>query len=268
LKRHAIYVTTGNNYSSPATGLSDAVIALDMNTGKRLWSRQFTPKDLWNSGCVAERKDSCPEHRGDDYDFGAPAILQTLVNGRDLLLVAQKSGVVYALDPAAEGKPLWQSRIGKGGPLGGIEWGGAADRRLGYFPLSDFDFDKPIMGGGLFALDLRTGKEAWHAEPVRPGCLGKYGCSAAQMAPPTAIPGVVFSGSLDGHLRAYDARDGAILWDFDTAREFQTTNGIRAHGGSMNASGPAIVDGVLYVNTGYTNAMDGNVLLAFAPGKD
>jgi polyvinyl alcohol dehydrogenase (cytochrome) len=87
------------------------------------------------------------------------------------------------------------------------------------------------------------------------------------MAPPTAIPGVVFSGSLDGHLRAYDTRDGSILWDFDTAQEFHTTNGIRAHGGSMNASGPTIVDGVLYVNTGYTNAMDGNVLLAFAPEK-
>jgi len=268
LKRHAIYVTTGNNYSGPGTGLSDAVIALDMNTGKRLWSRQFTPKDLWNSGCVAEKKDSCPEQRGDDYDFGAPAILQTLANGRDILLVAQKSGVVYALDPAAQGRPLWQARIGKGGPLGGIEWGGAADRRFGYFPLSDFDFDNPLMGGGLFALDLRTGKEAWHAVPVKPACLGKYGCSAAQMAPPTAIPGVVFSGSLDGHLRAYDARDGSVLWDFDTAQEFQTTNGVRAHGGSMNASGPAIVDGVLYVNTGYTNAMDGNVLLAFAPEKE
>jgi polyvinyl alcohol dehydrogenase (cytochrome) len=117
----------------------------------------------------------------------------------------------------------------------------------------------------LFALDLRNGKQVWHVDPAKPACLGKYGCSPAQMAPPTAIPGVVFSGSLDGHLRAYDTRDGSILWDFDTAQEFQTTNAIRAHGGSMNASGPTIVDGVLYVNTGYTNAMDGNVLLAFAP---
>lgn len=267
LRRRAIYVTTGNNYSSPATGMSDAVVAMDMATGKKLWSRQFTPRDLWNSGCVAEKKDNCPERRGDDFDFGAPPMLQTLANGRDILVVAQKSGVVYALDPEKQGRILWQTRIGRGGPLGGIEWGGAADRRYAYFPLSDFDFDNPLAGGGLFALDLRNGKQVWHTDPDKPPCLGKYGCSAAQMAPPTAIPGVVFSGSLDGHLRAYDTRDGSILWDFDTAKEFQTTNGIRAHGGSMNATGPAIVDGVLYVNTGYTNAMDGNALLAFAPEK-
>ncbi len=268
LKRHALYITTGNNYSGPATSLSDAVVALDLNGGKRLWSRQFTPKDLWNSGCVAEKKDNCPERHGDDYDFGAPPILQRLANGRDILVVAQKSGVVYALDPEQRGQILWQTRIGRGGPLGGIEWGGATDRHHAYFPLSDFDFDQPLAGGGMFALDLHNGKQVWRVEPPKPACLGKYGCSAAQMAPPTAIPGVVFSGSLDGHLRAYDANDGSILWDFDTAKEFQTTNGVRAHGGSMNAAGPAIVDGVLYVNTGYTNAMDGNVLLAFAPEKE
>ncbi len=264
-RRHAIYITTGNNYSSPATGLSDAVVALDMKSGKKLWSRQFTPKDLWNSGCVAEKKDNCPESHGDDYDFGAPPILQRLANHRDILVLAQKSGIVYGLDPDAQGKVVWKTRIGRGGPLGGIEWGGATDQRYGYFPLSDFDFENPLAGGGLFALNLRNGKQIWRVDPVKPACLGKFGCSAAQMAPPTAIPGVVFSGSLDGHLRAHDARDGSILWDFDTAQEFKTTNGIRAHGGSMNASGPAIVDGVLYVNTGYTNAMDGNVLLAFAP---
>jgi len=267
LKRRAIYITTGNNYSSPATGLSDAIIALDMNSGKKLWWRQFTPRDLWNSGCVAEKRDNCPDGRGDDYDFGAPPILQRLASGREMIVVAQKSGVVYGLDPDERGRVLWQARIGRGGPLGGIEWGGATDRRYAYFPLSDFDFDNALAGGGLFALDLRSGKQVWRADPAKPACLGKYGCSAAQMAPPTAIPGVVFSGSLDGHLRAYDTRDGSVLWDFDTAQEFQTTNGIRAHGGSMNASGPTIVDGVLYVNTGYTNAMDGNVLLAFAPEK-
>ncbi|MGC2551755.1 MAG: PQQ-binding-like beta-propeller repeat protein, partial [Candidatus Sulfotelmatobacter sp.] len=88
--------------------------------------------------------------------------------------------------------------------------------------------------------------------------------SAAQMAPPTLIPGAVFAGSLDGHLRAYDTRDGSVLWDFDTVQEFHTTNGLRAHGGSLNGAGPAIVSGMVYVNTGYTNAMAGNVLLAFS----
>lgn len=264
LKRDALYVTTGNNYSGPATSMSDAVVAFNTETGKRLWSRQFTPKDLWNSGCVAQKKDNCPEQHGDDFDFGAPPILQS-VSGRDILVLAQKSGIIYALDPERAGALVWNTRIARGGPLGGIEWGGAPDHRYAYFPISDFDFDNPLVGGGLFALDLRNGKQVWRADPLKPACLGQYGCSAAQMAPPTAIPGVIFSGSLDGHLRAYDTHDGRVIWDFNTAREFHTVNGVKAHGGSLNGAGPAIVDGMLYINTGYTNAMDGNVLLAFTP---
>ena len=264
LKRHAIYVATGNNYSSPPSDLSDAVIAIDMQNGKKLWHHQFTPKDLWNGGCVAEQKDNCPGNRGDDFDFGSPPILRTRADGRDILLLGQKSGMVYALDPDGGGRDLWQRRIGHGGPLGGIQWGGAADSRYAYYPLSDNDDNNPLAGGGLFALDLRNGKPAWFAVPPKPDCIGKFGCSAAQMAPPTAIPGVVFAGSLDGHLRAYDTRDGSVIWDFNTAREFRTTNGVKAHGGSMSGSGPTIVNGMVFVNTGYTNAMDGNVLLAFA----
>jgi polyvinyl alcohol dehydrogenase (cytochrome) len=264
LKRRVIYVATGNNYSGPSTESSDAVIAFDMNSGKKLWSRQFTAKDVWNSGCVAEKKDNCPDQHGDDYDFGAPPVLRSLSSGADVLLLAQKSGVVYAVDPAHRGRLLWQTRIGRGGPLGGIEWGGAADKRFAYFTLSDYNFDNPLVGGGVFALDLRTGKQIWHADPPKPACAGQFGCSAAQMAPPTLIPGAVFAGSLDGHLRAYDTRNGSVLWDFDTAQEFRTTNGIKAHGGSLNGAGPAIVSGMVYVNTGYTNAMAGNALLAFS----
>jgi len=264
VKRRAIYVATGNNYSDPSTDMSDAVIAFDMKTGKKLWSRQLTAKDVWNSGCVAEKKDNCPDRRGDDYDFGAPPLLRSLADGRRILLLAQKSGLIYALDPDRRGRLMWKSRIGHGGPLGGIEWGGAASGRYAYFPLSDFDFDNPNVGGGVFALDLRTGKQVWHSAPPKPACAAQYGCSAAQMAPPTLIPGILFAGSLDGHLRAYDARHGDVIWDFDTAADFKTTNGVRAHGGSLNGAGPAIVSGMLFVNTGYTNAMPGNVLLAFA----
>jgi polyvinyl alcohol dehydrogenase (cytochrome) len=264
LKRHVIYVATGNNYSAPPSAGSDSVIAIDMRSGKKLWHRQFTPKDLWNSGCVAEQKDNCPDDRGDDFDFGSPPMLRTRADGRDILLLAQKSGMVYALDPDQRGKILWQSRIGHGGPLGGIQWGGATDGRYAYYPLSDNEDNNPLAGGGLFALDLRSGKPVWYAAPPKPACVGAFGCSAAQMAPPTAIPGVVFAGSLDGHLRAYDSRDGSVIWDFNTAREFRTTNGVKAHGGSLNGSGPTIVGGMVFVNTGYTNAMDGNVLLAFS----
>lgn len=264
VKGHAIYVATGNNYSDPPTNMSDAIVAFDIRTGQKLWSRQLTPKDVWNSGCVAEKKDNCPPQRGDDFDFGAPPILKLLPNGGRVLLAAQKSGVIYALDPDQKGRLLWKTRISKGGPLGGVEWGGAADKRYAYFPVSDFDFDNPNVGGGVFALDLLTGKQVWHVPPPKPACAGHYGCSPAQMAPPTLVPGILFAGSLDGHLRAHDIRSGQVIWDFDTAQDFKTTNGVHAHGGSLNGAGPAIVNGMLFVNTGYTNAMAGNVLLAFA----
>jgi polyvinyl alcohol dehydrogenase (cytochrome) len=267
LGRHLIYVATGNNYSDPATQTSDAILAFEMRTGKLQWSRQFTPNDLWNIGCVAEQKDNCPKERGDDFDFGAPPLLRRSAAGRDVLLVAQKSGIVYALDPDRRGKVLWQKRLGRGGPLGGIQWGGTADEHLAYYPLSDWDDTNPHSGGGLFALKLETGEQAWFAAPPNPSCLGQFGCSAAQMAPPTAIPGVVFSGSLDGHLRAYDANTGEVIWDFDTAQDFKTVDGVPAHGGSLNGAGPTVVSGMVYVNAGYNNAMGGNVLLAFAPEK-
>src|SRR6185437_7620353 len=264
LKRRVLYVATGNNYSVPESRMADAVIAMNLDTGKILWHRQFTPKDLWNGACVAEQKDNCPQDRGGDFDFGAPPILKTRSDGKDVLLLSQKSGIIYALDPDHHGKLLWHTRIGKGGPLGGVEWGGAADSRRAYYTLSDWDPDNPLLGGGVFALDLRTGKKVWNSPPPKPACVGSFGCSAAQMAPPTAVPGVVLAGSLDGHVRAYDARHGKVLWDFDTVRQYKTTNGLTAHGGGLNGSGPAIVNGMLYVTSGYTNAMDGNVLLAFS----
>jgi polyvinyl alcohol dehydrogenase (cytochrome) len=263
-KRRAIYVATGNNYSDPPTDTSDAVMAFDVGSGRLLWVRQITARDLWNIACVADTKANCPEKPGEDLDFGAPPLLRALPGG-DVLLVAQKSGVVHALDPDSKGRIIWQKRIGRGGPLGGIEWGGAADSRHVYFPLSDWQGPDPEAGGGLFALNIRTGKRSWYSAPVKPACLGQFGCSAAQMAPPTLIDGVLFSGSLDGHLRAYDTRDGKVIWDFNAVQAFRTVNGVNAHGGSFNGSGPTIVSGMVYVNAGYTNELDGNILLALSP---
>jgi len=264
LKAHAIYVATGNAYSDPDSRFSDAVIAFDMNSGKMLWSKQFTPNDRWNIACIAPDRANCPRGPGRDFDFGSPPILRSLPNGHRLLLAAQKSGVVYALDPDHHGKVVWQVRIGRGGPLGGIQWGGGTDDGVAYYPLSDWDPSGPDGGGGMFALDLATGRRTWFSPAAKVACAAQPGCSAAQMAPPTVIPGVVFSGSLDGHLRAYDVHSGAVIWDFDTLHDFSTVNGAKASGGSMNQSGPAIVDGMLYVNAGYTNAISGNVLLAFS----
>jgi polyvinyl alcohol dehydrogenase (cytochrome) len=264
-ERGQIYVATGNNYSDPPTSTSDAVMALSLSTGKLLWWKQITGHDLWNIACVADTKANCPAKPGDDYDFGAPPILATFPDGHDLILAAQKSGLVTALDPAQLGRVVWQTRVAKGGPLGGIEWGGAASHHRAYFPVSDWQDSHPESGGGLVALNLATGDRAWFAPAAKPACINQFGCSAAQMAPPTLIPGVVFSGSLDGHLRAYDSSDGHVVWDFDAAHTFKTVNGVKAHGGSFNNGGPAIANGMLYVSAGYNNELDGNVLLAFAP---
>ncbi|HTV54387.1 MAG TPA: PQQ-binding-like beta-propeller repeat protein [Terriglobia bacterium] len=264
LKGHAIYVATGNSYSDPPSAYTDAIIAFSIETGKRLWSRQLVANDVWNTACVAPDKANCPPKPGRDFDFGAAPILRTLPNGQRLLLALQKSGVVYALDPDHRGRIVWQVRVGKGGPLGGIQWGGAADQQRLYVPLADWSPTDATAGGGLFALQLATGRRVWYTPPSKPACLSEVGCNSAQSAPTTLIPGVVFSGSEDGTLRAYDTRTGNVIWQFNDLREFQTVNGVKARGGSMDATGPAIAGGMLYVDSGYTNEISGNVLLAFS----
>ena len=266
IAHRAIYIDTGVNFTDPPTKTSDAVLALDMDSGRILWSQQFIPDDRYNFGCMSDQKGNCPENPGTDMDFGAPPMLRTLGGGRRMLIVGQKSGVVHALDPDQQGKVVWETRIGQGGGQGGVLWGAASDDRLAYFSLSDWDPAKPATGGGVFALDIATGKKVWSTPAPKPACLGVTGCSAAQPGVPTVIAGVVFAGSLDGHLRAYDYKSGAIILDIDTLHDFETVDGIKARGGSMNATGPTIAGGILYVNSGYSRipSIPGNVLLAFS----
>lgn len=260
VKRKAVYVGTGNNYSDPHTRYADAVLAFDLETGSMRWSKQMNP-DAWNITCSMPGKPSCPEDPDGDTDIGASPILRKLPGGKDVLLVGQKSAFVYGIDPDKRGEILWKQQIGKGGALGGVMWGMAADAEKVYVPLSD---TIPGPGGGLFALKIATGEKAWYTAPVTPACKGKPGCFPAQMAPATLIPGVVFSGSMDGHLRAYSTEDGSVVWDLDTLHDFDTVNGVKAHGGSMNATGPTIAGGMMFVNSGYSQimGMGGNVLLA------
>jgi len=269
LAKHAIYVTTGDAYSGPAARTSDAFLAFDMNNGKMLWSRQMTAGDAFNLACWEPDKINCPEGNGPDFDFGSSPILVDLAKGKRALIAGQKSGMVHAIDPDQQGEVLWQVRVGEGGAFGGVQWGSAVDDQNVYVALSDVRFTltdllDPKAGGGLFALRLATGGRAWYAPP--PGCGEKRGCSPAQSAAVTLIPGVVFSGSLDGHLRAYSTRDGRIVWDVDTAREFETVDGVKANGGAIDGPGPVVVGGVLYVNSGYGifGGMPGNVLLAYS----
>ena len=271
--RNAVYVTTGNNYSDPATSNSDAFVAFDLDSGKILWSRQVTAADAWNTSCRLPDKINCTEADGPDFDFASPPILVTLANGRRALVAGQKSGVVHAVDPDRNGEILWQERVGKGGINGGVQWGSAADQSNVYVALSDIGripvpnsqatVPDPEAGGGMFALRLDNGQRVWYTPPAR--CDRRERCSPAQSSAVSAIPGVAFSGSVDGHLRAYSAANGAVLWDFDTVRTYETVNGVPARGGSLNVGGPAISGGMLFVNSGYVqNGIPGNVLLGFS----
>ena len=275
-----LYVATGDNYSDPPTNTSDAILAMDLKTGELLWSRQLTEKDVYNTGCGTPQPANCPEAHGPDYDFGQPPILVNLGQGKRALVIGQKSGMVHAVDPDQKGKLLWQTRAGEGSALGGSQWGSASDGQKVYVAISDIGIGgvadpnspqgfrltlDPKKGGGLHALDLKTGKMVWSAKPA-PCAESRTDCSPAQSAAVTAIPGVVFSGSLDGHLRGYSTATGEVLWDTDTAREFETVNGKSARGGSMDAAGPAVVNGMVFVNSGYNQfgGMPGNVFLAFS----
>jgi polyvinyl alcohol dehydrogenase (cytochrome) len=274
LKRRAVYVTTGDSYSDPAASTSDAFLAFDMDTGKLLWSRQMTANDAFTIDCGSPVKTNCPEARGPDFDFGSSAILVDLPGGKRALIAGQKSGMVHALDPDQQGEVLWQVRAGKGSVLGGVQWGSAVDGENVYVAVSDLDFApqpstgrnglNPKAGGGMFAFNAATGKQVWNTPT--PGCRDRAGCSPAQSAAITAIPGVVFSGSLDGHLRAYATGSGRIVWDMDTAREYQTVNGVKGNGGSIDGPGPVVVGGMLFTNSGYAvfGGAPGNVLLAFS----
>ena len=265
VKNRVLYIGTGVNYSNPPTDTSDAILAFDMDSGRLLWSHQFTAADSYNFACGAEDKTNCPKLPFVDYDFGHSPVLSSL-NRTRILFAGDKGGTVYALDADQQGKLLWKQKIASGGVNGGFMWGAASDEQgIGYIGISDFTPGKPEVGGGLVAFQLKTGEKLWMTPAPKPTCVATPGCSAAQPAPVTLIPGVAFLGSSDGHIRAYETNKGTIIWDFDTTQDFQTVNGVKAHGGSIISMGPVIAGGMLYVTSGYGgNGMPGNVLLAFS----
>ena len=171
-----LYATTGDNYSAPATSMSDAFVAMDLDTGKILWSRQMTAGDAWNTACRLADKTNCPDTKAPDFDFASPPILVTLANGKRALVAGQKSGMVHAVDPDEQGKILWQSRVGTGGTLGGVQWGSASDGVNVYVALSDIvrlfipnslgTNADPKAGGGMFAFNLQTGERVWYTPPA------------------------------------------------------------------------------------------------------
>jgi polyvinyl alcohol dehydrogenase (cytochrome) len=267
-KRNVLYVGTGNSYTDVPTVRTDSILALEMSTGAVRWVNQLHPKDNYIVGCDSPDsagKGDCPQTLGPDVDFGISPILRALPDGRQILLTGAKSGRIYGLDPET-GKQLWMAQVGVGSSLGGLEWGAAADRTQMYAAVSDAAATS-AKPGGLVALRIADGKQVWRAEPPAPVCSwGPRNCLAAQSQAVSAITGVVFSGSQDGHLRAYASADGRVIWDFDTAQLFQTVNGVAAAGGSLDNGGATIAGGMVYVNSGYgrITGQPGNLLLAFS----
>jgi polyvinyl alcohol dehydrogenase (cytochrome) len=256
-KRRRIYAGTGNSYTGIDIHTSDSIVAFDLDTGALLWANQLTPNDNWIPGCP--KSAICPENPGDDYDFGSSNILHSMGGGKSILVATQKSGMVYGLDPDDRGNVLWKTRIGQGtGLMGGVAWGAALDDQNIYAAAADIN--RPDGTPGLYALRIGTGEKLW-STPAPKGAG-----NTAQAAAVSAMPGVVFSASFGGHLRAYEAKTGEIVWDFDAVRDFETVNQVPAKGGSFNGSGAAISRGMVFATSGYgfAGGQAGNVLLAFS----
>jgi polyvinyl alcohol dehydrogenase (cytochrome) len=262
-KRNLIYVATGNAYADPAPATSDAVLALSIDKGQLVWSKQLTmPSDTWVGGCSQTKPNAnCPEQVGPDFDFSASPILTTNKSGRELLVIPQKSGMVYALDPTKQGEVVWQYKAGEGSAAGGV-WGSAVAEGVVYVAVGGY---RAAVTGGVHGIDLETGQRQWFTPPQPLLCAVGAGCGATQSAAVTAIPGAVFSGSQDGGMRAYAAQTGEVLWTFDANKNFETINGVVANGASFDGAGPTVAGGMLYMLSGNSGFVGrpGNVLLAF-----
>jgi polyvinyl alcohol dehydrogenase (cytochrome) len=249
-QRHALYFGTGDAETEPASKNSDAVMAVDMNTGHILWVYQAQANDAFPGGCNgANKTENCPDDVGPDWDIGNSPILQRLSTGKRMVVAGTKNGDVFALDPDRGGALLWRINVADK-PRSGVLWGGAADGRFAYYGLS---------GGGVAAVQLATGERAWFSPAEGP--------RISNAAAASAIPGAVFIGGTDGKLRVLSTVDGHKLWEFDTARPFATVNQVPAKGGSISAAGVTIAGGMVFAGAGYGipgTEKPGNVLLAFS----
>lgn len=236
-----LYVGTGNAYTAPAPDTTDAVLAMDLDDGELLWSYQTQSDDAFMVGCGAVDSDNCPEELGPDNDIPAALMLHRRADGSQRIIVAARTGEVLALTP--DGEVEWRQPV-----PGGIIWGGTADGQSAYYGLAS---------GGVVAIRLEDGAIRWRQNPG----TGPNGAIAS------SIDGAVFVGGISGMLNVLDTRDGRVLWQYPTARPFETVNGVEASGGTISAAGSVIVDGMVYVPSGYQviYGEPGNVLLAFGP---
>src|ERR1700722_8718141 len=279
-KRRALSFGTGNSFSEPAA-TADSILVWGMDTGKILWWRQALANDIWHGGCAQTipgrpaaanqggrgrggnqppyPADNCVDKTGPDWDYAASPNLATLPDGRTVIIASPKQAVVRALDPNKNGATIWEQDIarGIGGGAGETVFGGAVDDRTIYFGLH--------LGNGLVAMDLSTGVERWFRPLQSPEAMATHHGIVAAVS---VIAGVFFAAGMDGILRAVSPTDGSPIWEFNTAQEFKTVNGVAAKGGSIGAGGPTIANGMVFVGSGYVgfqNGVPGNVLLSFGP---
>lgn len=280
-QRGVLYVGTGEATSAPAAPTTDSVLAIDLATGAIRWRFQATSDDIFLTGCMIRHDGlNCPhEGRLLDHDFGASIVLARAPNGHDVVLAGQKSGTLYALDPDAQGKLLWQHSFGAGSVIGGIHWGLAYDGARVFVPMNTFpgaDGKDPGERAGLHAVAADTGTVLWSYYP-QPDCSGARRSRVRTCATvigmtgaPTVIAGAVVEGSADGFLRAFDATTGTLLFQFDTTAPVTTANGVPGIGGAIDNASIVAANGYLFVNSGYGiigGQTPGNLFLAFHARK-
>lgn len=266
-ERNVVYAGTGQNYSRPASDTSDAVIAFDRDTGEMRWVHQTMQDDAFHMGCaMSENHPNCPDP-GPDVDIGAPIQPVTLEDGTDLVIAGTKGGMVYALDPDRNGEIVWETRVGRGSPLGGIHWGMTHIGDVLFVPVADraiAEGDFPRQPG-LHAIDMNSGEVLWYTPAPQRCEEGQRGCFDQYSAPPSSGPDFVLSGSLSGHLFAHDPENGEVIWEYDSNRPYETINGVEAQGGAFDSTGPVITGDYMLVNAGYGGfgQLPGNTLLVF-----
>ncbi len=273
-KRNSVYVTTGENTSHPATNTSDAIIALDIDTGAEKWAFQGMVHDVWNAACGRVAGPNCPNQAPStlaDKDFGGSAVLVARAEG-DILLAGQKSGDLWALNPDT-GALLWNQRIGTGTTLGGNHWGIATDGERVYHPINDPGEARGtyVPQPGMYSFFVVTGEPSWsmkveadcenRSERLR-NCETRHGLSAT----PLLVDGALVSAGVDGRLYVFDKTNGDLLFEYDTIRDYETVNGVPGIGGAIDSHSIAAGGGMLLINSGYgrMGGTPGNVLLAFA----
>lgn len=271
--RGQVIVTTGENTSHPTTGTSDAIIALDLETGAENWVFQALENDMWNFSCSAKGPNCIilADTNSVDFDFGGPAILIES-DGKELLVAGQKSGDLWALDPAT-GTVVWNQRVGEGTALGGNHWGIATDFERAFMTINDPANIIENGFAGLYSFFLGSGEPSWSYK-VSPECneqrsdrLRRCETLFGFSATPLSVDGAVITAGLDGRLFVFDSQTGEQLFKYDTVKDYDTVNGVEGYGGSIDSHSIAAGAGMVFVGSGYGSfgQVSGNVLLAFKP---